>query len=562
LGARGWDTPADIERDREEYDELDGEYGELAGAGPSRPKGKKRKIQRPVVRDDLSLDTFQRNYTSEDNASFVQIVQEDNEHRRGEVAWAWEAEQKAEQRKLEGEERRKMILDAATSGRWRVDANGKRLIGGLDEGGRDRSEGEAWKEEMKLIAGPSSEGEIAGSGETSTSALVQHSSSTTSGALILASDKRPADSVVETALPEEHPLNKALVAAGLPGTALVSVEDGQIVPRREVVSGGGEGRGRGEIDRAKRDEIEKAVLGNEREEYLPLSGSGGDQWGYKVCLLLNENADEQTRNNFFFPADANTAPYPTGAAPKPIGRSAPPTISHAATRLPDEDEVRPLGLRAGTTSSRRGSSPARSLIDAAVKGTPYRPNTDEGPSIGNYSLVPNDPSPSPQELPSLLTWGALASTPRALDGGDDPLDTSRPSFKLPENKRRDELGRKLGNKASKAINERARAYTPQRASGSSALSAALRSAADRTTRNRGDKTPGKMLPPSTPRADTLTPAARQLLQRSMGLSGRTGLGTAGRNRGAVMEKGQGWSGGIGKADLSKMHWTPSPAHRK
>jgi hypothetical protein len=120
----------------------------------------------------------------------------------------------------------------------------------------------------------------------------------------------------------------------------------------------------------------------------------------------------------------------------------------------------------------------------------------------------------------------------------------------------------LGNKASKAINERARAYTPQRASGSSALSAALRSAADRTTRNRGDKTPGKMLPPSTPRADTLTPAARQLLQRSMGLSGRAGLGTAGRNRGAVMEKGQGWSGGSGKADLSKMHWTPSPAHRK
>jgi protein DGCR14 len=286
LGARGWDTPADIERDRDEYDELDGEYGELAGAGPSRPKGKKRKIQRPVVRDDLSLDTFQRNYTSEDNASFVQIVQEDNEHRRGEVAWAWEAEQKAEQRKLEGEERRKMILDAATSGRWRVDANGKRLIGGLAEGGRDRSEGEAWKNEMKLIAGPSSEGGVEGSGETSSSALVQHSSNTTSGALVLASEKRPADSVVEQALPEEHPLNKALVAAGLPGTALVSVEDGQIVPRREVVSGEGEGRGRGQLERAKRDDIEKAVLGNEREEYLPLSGSGGDQWGYKVCHVF------------------------------------------------------------------------------------------------------------------------------------------------------------------------------------------------------------------------------------------------------------------------------------
>jgi protein DGCR14 len=286
LGARGWDTPADIERNRDDYDELDGEYGELAG--PSRLRGKKRKIQsKPVVRDDLTLDTFQRNYTSEDNASFVQIVQEDNEHRRGEVAWAWEAEQKAAQRKLEGEERRKMILDVATSGRWMVDANGRRLIGGLAEGGRDRNEGEVWKDERKLIAGPSAGGQtIEGSGEASSSALVQHASSTTSGALVLTSDtKRPAESVVEQALPEEHPLNKALVAAGLPGTALVSVEDGQIVPHREVVSGEGEGRGRGQLERAKRDEIEKAILGNEREEYLPLSGSGGDQWGYKVCFI-------------------------------------------------------------------------------------------------------------------------------------------------------------------------------------------------------------------------------------------------------------------------------------
>ena len=292
LGARGWDTPADIERDHEEYDELDGEYGELAGAGPSKPRSKKRKIQKPVVRDDLSLDTFQRNYTSEDNASFVQIVQEDNARRREERwGWAWEAERKAEQRKLEGEERRKMILDAATSGQWRVDANGKRLIGGLAEGGRDRAPGEVWKDERKLIAGPSSGDQAEEkSGEGSSTALIQQSSTSTSGALVLASDKRPAESVVEKALPDEHPLNKALVAAGLPGTALVSIEDGQIVPHREVVSGEGEGRGRGQLARVKRDEIEKAVLGNEREEHLPLSGSGGDQWGYKVSHLLNCDA--------------------------------------------------------------------------------------------------------------------------------------------------------------------------------------------------------------------------------------------------------------------------------
>lgn len=282
-----------------------------------------------------------------------------------------------------------------------------------------------------------------------------------------------------------------------------------------------------------------------------------------------------------FPADANEDPYPKLIRPpKDVGRSAPPAISHAATRLPDEDEVRPAHIRTGTrttaSSSRRGSSPARSWIDAAVKGTPYRPggagqeDDDTGPSIGNYSLVPNDPSPSPQDMPSLLTWGTLASTPRALDGSasSDSLDLSRPSFKLPDNKRRDEIGRKLGNKASRAINERAKAYTPQRStgSGSSALSAALRSAADKSQRSRGDKTPGKMMPPSTPRPDTLTPAARQLLQRSMGVTARSGgLGTAGRNRGAVMEKSSGWGGsGSGSRqgkEVGRMNWTPSPAHR-
>jgi protein DGCR14 len=291
LGARGWDTPADIERG-DEYDELEGEYGELAG--PSRPRQKKKqKSTKPVVRDDLTLDTFQRNYTSEDNASFVQIVQEDNQRRREERwGWAFEAERKAEQRKLEGEERRKMILDTATSGQWRVDANGKRLIGGLAEGGRDRTEGEAWRDERKLIAGLGQtmalrditvNAESSG-GESSTTALVPHSSNGSSGQLILAKDvKRPAESVTEQALPDDHPLNKALVAAGLPGTALVSNEDGQIVPHREVVGGEGEGRGRGQLDRAKRDEIEKAVLGDDRPEHLSLAGSGGDQWGFKVC---------------------------------------------------------------------------------------------------------------------------------------------------------------------------------------------------------------------------------------------------------------------------------------
>jgi protein DGCR14 len=184
------------------------------------------------------------------------------------------------------------------------------------------------------------------------------------------------------------------------------------------------------------------------------------------------------------------------------------------------------------------------------------------PVVDNYPLLPANPSPSPTDLPSLLTWGTLLATPRALDGSADPLDVSGPTFRMPETKRRDEIGRKLGNKAGQSMNERAKGFTPS----------TLRAAADRTQRSvRGEKTPGQMLPPiSTPRrSDNLTPAAKRLLERSLGRSPapaqRQAMGTSGRNRGAAMEKGSGWSSGgkagLGGRNVGSMSWTPSP-HRK
>ncbi|WVW80562.1 hypothetical protein I302_102548 [Kwoniella bestiolae CBS 10118] len=551
VGARGWETPMGGETNRrgyEDYDELDG-TGFASGSNEAGPSNRPAKRQRQrMIRDDLSLDAFQRNYTSEDNASFVQIVDEENKRRREERwGWAWEAEKKANQRRIEGEEKRKMILDVATSGNWRVNGEGTRLIGGLAEGGRDRNEGEAWKDVKLITSGKeaSSANDTACEATVSeeNSALVPHASASTSSALIKAGDtpSAPQSNLAEIPLPPKHPLTQALTEAGLPGTALISTEDGQIVPYREGTSGASEGRGRGDEEKAMRLRVETAVMGEE-DNTISLAGSGADQWGYK------------TRNNLMFPADSNSNPYPK---PRPTNAQTianPPTISHANTRLPDEEEVRP---NRGEGSSRRGSSPARSWVDAAVKGTPYH-REPSMPIINNYPLLPNDPSPSPQDLPSLLTWGTLLSTPRALDGNDDPLDSSR-SFKLPETKRRDEIGRKLADKASRSISERAKSFTPQHARST------LRAAADRTQRSvRGEHTPGvgRMLPPSaTPRrqAEGLTPAGRKLLERSVGRSpmvssGSGGMSTGGKNRGAVMESRSGWGG---KAE-KRMTWTPSP----
>ncbi|WWC65319.1 uncharacterized protein I303_107937 [Kwoniella dejecticola CBS 10117] len=593
IGARGWETPISTRSSRkryEDYDELDGTAAQSeAGSSQSRPIKKPRQ---KMIRDDLSLDAFQRNYTSEDNASFVQIVDEENRKRREERwGWAFEAEKKANQRRIEGEEKRKMILDAALSGNWRVDGEGRRLIGGLAEGGRDRNEGEAWKD-IKLIQGSkqpddrdhNTKAEIEGSEgqaeEPGTGALVPHASGSASSALIKAGDNSSnvvQSKLAEIPLPPKHPLTEALTSAGLPGTALISTEDGQIVPHREGASGADDGRGRGDDEKALRQRIERDVLGEENNS-ISLAGSGADQWGYKA------------RNNLMFPADSDSDPYPklrpkadaqtqTQAQSQAIAN--PPAISHANTRLPDEEEVRP-SRGEGSAGSRRGSSPARSWVDAAVKGTPYH-REPSMPVINSYPLLPNDPSPSPQDLPSLLTWGTLLSTPRALDGEDgsnDPLTSSSysssKSFRLPETKRRDEIGRKLADKASKSISERARSFTPQsnylHRSSTNNLSSTLRAAADKSQRSvRGSKTPGfgQMLPPppgSTPRrqAESLTPAGRKLLERSVGRSPMTSSGgvrpmsTGGKNRGPVMETRSGWGGGNGSQAEKRMTWTPSP----
>jgi protein DGCR14 len=302
--------------------QLDGAgQGESVTAAASGPGGKRRKIQAERVnriRDDLSLDAFQRNYTSEDNASFVQIVAQENKQRKEDRwGWAWEAQAKAEQRKIEWEDKRKAVLDAATSGQWRVDGHGRRMIGGLAQGGSEQAEGKAWSGEGPRLmltaasadgAGASAvgadeqiaqglvDGMEAASGNAS-GALVKHAAASTSSALIRAdqslssSSAKDKETLDEVVLPEHHPLGRALVEAGLPATALVSKEDGVLVPMRETASGYGDGRGRGKDEVDRRRAAEKAVMGDEEKSHLALGGSGAEGWGFKVCLSTRSPCD-------------------------------------------------------------------------------------------------------------------------------------------------------------------------------------------------------------------------------------------------------------------------------
>jgi protein DGCR14 len=59
---------------------------------------------------DLSLDTFQARYTSEDNSSFTQILDEENRIRKEKWAWAWEAQKRVEKQQDKMIERRETML--------------------------------------------------------------------------------------------------------------------------------------------------------------------------------------------------------------------------------------------------------------------------------------------------------------------------------------------------------------------------------------------------------------------------------------------------------------------
>jgi protein DGCR14 len=69
----------------------------------SEPPTKKAKFD-----TSLSLDVFQARYTSEDNSSFTQILDEENRQRRDRYGWAWDAQKRVEAQNvkmIEGRER-------------------------------------------------------------------------------------------------------------------------------------------------------------------------------------------------------------------------------------------------------------------------------------------------------------------------------------------------------------------------------------------------------------------------------------------------------------------------
>ncbi|KAI8973323.1 nuclear protein Es2-domain-containing protein [Mycotypha africana] len=182
--------------------------------------------------------------------------------------------------------------------------------------------------------------------------------------------------------------------------------------------------------------------------------TNGEEGSKPKLIEANEKAPAgwkyQARNALMY--------YPQGESKSWIhddkdARGAPKSISYENTHIPDDS----LSFSKDNTAS----APS----DTAVKRGTFTPwsqlnrksNDEEGegsttPHIRGYNLVPSTPALSPSRAGTPdMTWGSIEGTPLLINNGSQ---TPAPQFSLPKISRREELGMKLSEKASKAYRKK------------------------------------------------------------------------------------------------------------
>ncbi|KIL70716.1 hypothetical protein M378DRAFT_6645 [Amanita muscaria Koide BX008] len=135
------------------------------GGGPSDTPLRTPSGEAPAKRlrydTDISLDEFQARYTSEDNSSFTQILNDENRKRKERYGWAWEAQQRVEaQRSRMLECREKMLIEAppVTGIREKFRIEAPKPAGLLTDGSNESQQFEEVEGDKKGEGGDDDEG--------------------------------------------------------------------------------------------------------------------------------------------------------------------------------------------------------------------------------------------------------------------------------------------------------------------------------------------------------------------------------------------------------------------
>ncbi|OZJ06233.1 hypothetical protein BZG36_00801 [Bifiguratus adelaidae] len=131
--------------------------------------------------------------------------------------------------------------------------------------------------------------------------------------------------------------------------------------------------------------------------------------------------------------------------------------------------------------------------------TPWRDiaaseTSSDTPTIRGYKYVEQTPTIDPSSMDTpLMTWGTIEGTPMLIRGGEE---TPGPEFRLPPTSRRDELAKRLSDKASQSLRRKAAAATSSHRAGDVTLSPAAQrlmsktGIASRTSLNSSSKASG------------------------------------------------------------------------
>ncbi|GAA5850306.1 hypothetical protein JCM9279_006524 [Rhodotorula babjevae] len=518
----------------------------------------------PRVDPHISLDAFQARYTSQDNASFQDLLASDNAQRRTTHAWAFDAEVRANQRAVRGRQARERLVDVT---RRMVDASGDGSV--------------------RLVEGPA--------GRPGERRLV-------------------VDGGVEVGAGER------LLVTGRDAAERLLITDG-------ADAGKGEGRGReqdgeGEegalvvrVDEAARQfvDYDKATA-DEDDDARPVDARElqvqSAAWPFKTrnSFMFPPDADRSNPSSLTGPPSARTATAAASSSSASSSRTAPILVGepkgvrHAATRL----EALERGEGASSSRSDRSSfgvgaseaslSPSRSRIGAAIAGTPYpTPPQSATPRVGGFSFVdalPTLPSAAlpPHALQELMTWGTIEATPVVLraaeadsaggaaggaagGGGGGGGGMGGPSavgpFRVREADRREELAHRMARRAKRSLAESGASPRGGLALGGPGAGGLRREAVEASVRGStpgGGARGGGGTPSASARADALSPAARSLLGRTKpGRALEAGLGRTeawreeGEERRRIERAKQRAREVESRERLRRERWSPSPS---